>query len=159
VSSAVAPRVNKTIGRAGRMANTRPHAKGGPAASLWRGEGAPTKVSNLRRSRRAWCSCYACPALAAIHPHAPVAPSQPAPQEQVEQDGHHHDPNHHEGREPDVRHRASNTPLGVVAGTSRGSIVLPARIYRVTPEWHAQLQLARCRELRLLLASCRHLGD
>jgi hypothetical protein len=37
--------------------------------------------------------------------------SQPATQEQVHKGDHHYDPEHHEGRERDERHRAYNTPL------------------------------------------------
>jgi hypothetical protein len=57
---------------------------------------------------------------AAKHPHSLgcPSPSQPTPRQQIQQDDHHRDPEHPEGRKQHERHRASNTTLLVLADTA-----------------------------------------
>jgi hypothetical protein len=95
--------------RAGSTAG--PWRESYPAACLWRGV-PRRKVSTPPRGPPGTLidSC-AYPHLGTIKHENPTAPSQPAPYQQVQQSGHHHDSEHHEGCKQDERHRASNTTL------------------------------------------------
>jgi hypothetical protein len=83
------------------------------------------RLALLRGGRRARCVDFrAYPARASIkHTRSSEllrALSQPTAYQDVQQDDHHHDSEHHEGRKQDERHRASNTPLFVLADTAWG---------------------------------------